>query len=1049
MKLCGGVVVAFALFFLLLPFGVKYYLADWLEKNGADRATIEKLRFNPFVGRVTLGGVDVQLGGKSILQNARMMLDLGIPSLFNHDIRVEKAEYQGLSIDLEQYEDGRWRYGSYTTEVEHPEKDEELKQDAAVAWNFLADQVVLKDCSVHLRTPELDMTLVINDAELQRLTTREEQPAGSFTFKGQLNGGPVVLQLDTVQLVPELRLGGNISIEKFQLAQLSRILIDVMPTFAGEVGLNGQLFFSQGPVNGMLTEYNGNIGVTGPDIGNIDFTTKAENLSWKGKMHYAEPVNSPGVIETDGQLAARNFDLQIPASRVSMKESGIDLNGKTSLIIAKNMLVENEGSLHLEGVELLFPPYDIAEDSCSWKGKVRYDSDHNQEGLFVRADGFVDLGEFQVGGEGEAAPFAMGGKMASWLGTVEVSQMDAGKKSALALNGTLFGGELRITLAEPELRFGHEKLELNTKAIISLGEDTDIRGSNSLTLAKFSLFEGKNTKPIVSFDRLELAELEGKGGKTISIKDILTVGLKSSISGKFPLDIDIPEIKLLDFSTEDMATFKLAELRVARPLITAVRSGEELARLDDLAVTHISFDDGGKLGAENARIQNFAFLGSQNKSVTKAAVSFAGASLNDITWSNAGGFQGNILQFEDLVATVLRDKDGNINISQQLAEMQQAESIEDTPAEDVVPDRSTTTTAAEEKPKGALFKLQKTVVAGKSAVFFKDYTLAVPYVTDLAISRLEVTRLDSSQPEQKTEITLQGELENRAPLAVTGEIYPFKEKPGINMKVDLKNYPLSNLSAYTVQSAGTALASGQLQLKSSLVLGDDKLNMKNAVLLKKLETKTIAPKLAAELNNQLPIPLDAALSILRDSERNISLDIPLSGPVSELNIGVSDVMITALSKAIVPAASGYLMYALGPYGALAYVGMKVGEKMLQVELPPVVFTQQEISLTEEHVNYLQRIGKILQDRPETDIQICPTVASWEFLTEQEHAAIKGDIVKVDEKQQAKLLQIGQERAAAVQSLLENDYDIARSRLLICDTKIETKKSAIPAVLLQL
>ena len=470
--------------------------------------------------------------------------------------------------------------------------------------------------------------------------------------------------------------------------------------------------------------------------------------------------------------------------------------------------------------------------------------------------------------------------------------------------------------------------------------------------------------------------------------------------------------------------------------------------MEDLAVRHIFLDEGGEIGAEDARIQNFTFLQSRNKSETEAAVSFADASLDEISWHDTKGLQGNILQFEDLVATVLRDKDGKINISHQLAEMQQVESTANTPAEEAAPEPSTAA-AAEEKSKGGQLKLQKIIVAGKSNVRFKDYTLAVPYTTDLAISRLEVTNLDSTQPLQKTEITLQGELENRAPLAVTGDIYPFKEKPGVAMKVELKNYPLSNLSAYTVQSVGTALASGQLQVISSLILANDQLDMNNAVLLKKLETKTIAPELAAELNNQLPIPLNAALSILRDSEKNISLNIPLNGPVSALHVGISDVMITALSKAIVPAASGYLMYALGPYGALAYVGMKVGEKMLQVELPPVVFTQQEISLTEEHVKYLQRIGKILQDRPETDIQLCPTVVSWEFLTDQEQASMKGDVVEVDEKQQGDLLQLGQKRAAAVQSLLENEYEIARNRLLICDTKIATKKSAVPAVLLQL
>ena len=142
------------------------------------------------------------------------------------------------------------------------------------------------------------------------------------------------------------------------------------------------------------------------------------------------------------------------------------------------------------------------------------------------------------------------------------------------------------------------------------------------------------------------------------------------------------------------------------------------------------------------------------------------------------------------------------------------------------------------------------------------------------------------------------------------------------------------------------------------------------------------------------------------------------------------------------------MYALGPYGALAYVGMKVGEKALQVTLPPVVFAPQEVALTPEHVDYLQRIGKILQERSTADLQICPQVASWEFLTEQEKTEMKGEIIEVDEKKQDDLLELGQQRAAAVQSLLEKDYGIERNRLLLCDTKIETARDAVPVVLLQ-
>jgi hypothetical protein len=1043
-KICGGVVAAIALFLLLLPLGVKYYLADWLEKNGADKATIEKLRFNPFAGRITLGGMEVELEGRSILHNYSMVLNLGLTSLFNRDIRLQRAEYRDLYLDLEQYQDGSWRFGSYTMKGERKETKVESAEDVSSAWNFLADQVVFSHCSIHLKTPELTMTLDIEQAELMHLTTREGQPAGSFTFKGQLNDDPVAMQLDTVQLAPQLRLGGKILISRFQLGEISRLLSDVLPVFAGEVGLDGRFLFSQETEKGIQVDYDGAIGVNQPKIGDTDFSTRAGSLTWKGRVHYAGAENSPITIETDGLLAAREFNLKVSGTDLVTEESRIDMSGKTTVTIADNVLVKSDGTLLLEGIELALSPYGVTEEKLSWKGTVQYDSDHKHEGQFVRTEGSLDLGEFQVGGGEQLNLFAMEGKMASWQGTAGFSQKDSGKRPVIDLNGTLLGGELHSTLTERQLRLGQGKVELVTHSTIGLGEDIDIGGQSSLTLHDFSLFEGENNSPVVSFDKLAVAELESRGGKTIAVKDLLTEGLKSEIPGNFPLSIAIPEIRISDFLTDDLATFTAGELHVKSPHVTAVHNSEELVRLDALTVRNISLGEKTKVGAESAQLQNFVFLDSLEDTEKKPAASFSNALLTEISWSNEIGLQSDSLHFDDLVATIVRDKDGTINITRQLAEMQQQGT-----GQAAEPAPGPSATVAAEESRGVPFKLQKVVVAGASTLNFEDHTLAVPYNTELAISRLEITGLDSSQPDQKTEILLKGRLENRAPVDVAGYILPFKEKPAADMKVELKNYPLANLSAYTVQSVGTALESGQLQLKSSLVLADDKLEMDNAVLLKKLETKTISPKLAAELNNQLPIPLGAALSLLRDNKRNISLDVPLSGPVSKLDVGISDVMITALSKAIVPAASGYLMYALGPYGALAYVGMKVGEKMLEVKLPPVVFPPQQTALAPEHVKYLQRIGKILQDRPETDIQICPQVASWEFLTEQEKAAIPGELIELDEESLNKLLTLGQHRAEAVQSLLENDYGIAESRLLVCDTKIDTKKKTVPAVLLQL
>ena len=378
-KICGGVVAAIALFLLLLPLGVKYYLADWLEKNGADKATIEKLRFNPFAGSITLGGMEVELGGRSTLHNYSMVLNLGLTSLFNRDIRLQKAEYRDLYLDLEQYQDGSWRFGSYTMKGQRKETKVESAEDVSSAWNFLADEIVFSHCSIHLKTPELTMVLDIEQAELMHLTTREGQPAGSFTFKGQLNGDPVAMQLDTVQLAPEVRLGGKILISRFKLGEISRLLSEVLPVFAGAAGLDGKFLYSQGAEKGIQVEYDGAINVTQPNIGNTDFNTSAGGLTWKGRVHYAGAENSPITVETDGLLAAREFKLKVSGTELATEEARIDLSGKTTVTIADNVLVKHDGALLLEGIKLALSPYGVTEEKLTWKGTVQYDSDHKHE----------------------------------------------------------------------------------------------------------------------------------------------------------------------------------------------------------------------------------------------------------------------------------------------------------------------------------------------------------------------------------------------------------------------------------------------------------------------------------------------------------------------------------------------------------------------------------------------------------------------------------------------------------------------------------------------
>jgi hypothetical protein len=1040
-QVCGGGLIALPLLFMLSLYGVKSYLVDWFQQNGADSAGIEKLVFNPFLGRLTLEGLDVQVGGQSLLKNAEMVVDVGFTALFNKNIKVQRALYSGLVLDLEQFADGSMRIGSYTLEKSGDETVAETAEETVSSWAFLADEVDLADCVVKLKTPDLDLELLVEKAELRKFTTREGQAGATLLFVGSLDGERVEIELSSLQITPSLHIEGEVKVSRFQLTEIASFLKEALPVFAGDVGLDGHISFIMGDQETMVINYEGDIEVIQPDIGFDSFATQAANLKWQGSVQYESGKDKPMIIVTDGLLAAEEYSVEVAGADFKTEESNIELKGRNTVTITDNVVVENDGTLLMEQVAVHLPGNEITEERLHWEGSVIYDSNHSGAGQYVATKGVFELAPLVlILGEDDAKTSVHSADL-SWKGDIVYGQEEGGENSYVQLVGNLDGHEIATALSGPGMTIEQGSVTLTTDSKLTFGETVDIKGTNSLVLDRF-VFAGGAEGPKVTLEKLEILDLEGVGGKDLRLKQLSSAGLFVALDGSFPMDIAVPVIQFNGFSTKDLANFNIESIALENPQIVASHNGEELLRMDEIKATTLHLDESIHVTAESISIAALTFLGVKDGAKEPPFLTLGEAKLSGIKWQGENGFTGESLLFDDLITTAIRDKTGELNVSRSLSAMQVA-----TTTAGEVPGEVVAESGKEEK--ALPIRLGEVAVTGKSHVKFEDYTLAVPYLTDLAIKKMQLLDLDSTRPEVKSPFVLDAELEERAPFTVEGDISPFMAPIALHLKLKLKNYPLSRLSAYTVQSVGTGLESGQLKLKTKLNLENDNLDMENSVILKKLETETISPELAAELNNQLPIPLDAALSILRDSDRNISLDIPLSGLVSDLNVGISDVLITALSKAIIPAASGYLMYTLGPYGALAYVGMKVGEKMLKVELPPVDFVPGEIDISDEHKKYLEKVAEVLEGRPETDIQLCPQVVSWEFMDAKAIGGVEGKLIEVAEEEREKLTEIGQVRAKAIQTYLGATYGVDLSRLLICDTLIETGKGEKPLVMLNL
>ncbi len=1035
-----------------LPQGAKYYVTDWLKKNGAEQVLIEKIGWNPFTGKFWLDGVDLVDNGNVLLKQASLWFEIGYGKLFSKDISFSSVVYEGLFLELEQKASGSWKIATVTipaaekakttveTTVAEGSGEKDAQQQALKKWGVLADNVSLRDCHIHYKTPVFDFQVDIDSAELRKLSSRDGQ-SGTLELKGSVNGEPISLDLKQVQFSPALRLNGNVEIGKFNLDALDLLLQSVLPVFDGDFSLAGKVDFTLG--NGEIdVKYDGDIAVAQADVGSKSFRTRADMLRWQGKVHYRLQENAPMIVDTNGVMQADGYRLDIPSVELDTSEKLIRLTGATTVTIDDGVLVNNRGQLEIGTVDFRLPVLQTTEDSLVWKGEVFFDL--ARENL-VKTDGHLVIANINF--SMPELPMEIVEQQLDWQGSVHFSQSATEKR--VDAEGELSADSLEITLAEKDLFLTEQKMQLNTKATLFLGEQFALNSTSSLRAGEFALFTENRERQLVGLQRLELKDFKGLGPKELRMEELFAERLAVKVDGGMPVDITVPSLHLAGFDTADLQEFSLSSLALNNSEIIASHNGKNLLALQDISCNFLTATLDGEVSVKSLLANKLAVLDDRKKGGAQPALNLSQIDLEGITWSGEKGLVVQLLDFQNVRATVVREKDGKFELVKRLAAMQKTG-----PAATAASQTETgksgeeKTVPSEQQAIPVPIRLDKVQMSGDNRIVFEDYTLKLPYKTSVKLTEFSIEQLNSAKPEQKSPLQLAGILEERAPLKITGSLSPFLDNIGLELSLSLKNYPLSSLSPYTMQSIGAGLASGQLQLDSSVALRNNYLKNDNQILLRKLKTNLVSKQLVDELSKQLPVPLDTALSILRDRDGNINLSVPLTGKVDDLHIGLADVLVVAISKAVVPALTGYAVYALGPYGALAYVGMKLGEDLLKEGSVPVIFIQGETELVEEQKKSLVTIGKRMQDdNKQGDIQVCPIVASWEFMS-REQLAKAGASVPVRETERNQLEELGQTRARNIQQYLVQSYGIDEGRLLLCDTVIKEEKKMLPLVILQ-
>ena len=1029
------------LFTLLLPVGLQKGLQHWLVKNGADAARVGTFAANLFTGRFAIHGMEVEREGKSVLSDSLLALDLNLAALLKKRVHVRRAVYEKATLDLEQLADGRWRYTSYVTSPSTGTVVVEESATTASPWTVLVNEMRLTDCVVRLKTPDVQLHLAIDSAALEGFSTAPDAEGASFRFKGRVNDAPLEIHLDRLQVAPHLDLGGTLSLAGFDLGRLAKLLAPAVQPFTGTAGVDGRLRFSL-PAEGPRAEYEGSLELGEVDIGVAGTAIDEKSLVWQGKVHYTGS-GVGGAVSVDGTLDGKELAVSLAESPVTFTTGTLQLKGPIEAAFGERFSLTSKAALTVGKADLGLSAGALAIDTTGWTGTITCAAGEKADApMRIVTDGSWRTGGLSFSQSEQGVTVRQGEILLDGR-----SQTTLGQQVQADFDGRIGLGDLDLRL--PELTVAEKALSWQGTIGYTDAKEPTVSLNGALDGQGLALTQGTtDSKPLLHLEQFATSGISAITGQRLTVERLQTKGLALRVDGDLPLTVQVPEVVVGKVTSGDFQSFAAGSVSVRNTRIVPQQGKGEMGELAGLTIERPQYAADGRVSAASVGLEGLRLLPAATNGQDQGALQLGRARLAAPVWTADQGLRAQSLVFTDLFARLVREKDGVLRANKQLAALKPAAPAKGGGKAKAAAGKAPAAASGGGSAAGEV-AIATVAVEGESGLQIEDQSLAKPFLSDIAIQRLVLTDLSTSATAAPATIDLAAMLDGRAPLTVKGTMTPFAKALGVDTTVSLKNYPLSRLSPYVIQSVGLALTSGQLNLASTVKVADNTMRMKNGIHLKKLETATISKELAQQLDNRLPLPLDSAISFLKDSNGDLKLDIPIEGPLAELNVGIADLLITALGKAILPAASSYLVYALGPYGALAYVGMKVGENMMKASLAPVVFQPEENELTGEHRSYLERVAKVMQERPDMDINLCPSAPAWEMLSQRALKKAGDADIPVDEKDREKLTRLGQERAQAIIDHLAEAHGIDRGRLLICETKIPTKRDARPAVELQL
>ncbi|CAD7288577.1 hypothetical protein LMG7974_01057 [Campylobacter majalis] len=244
------------------------------------------------------------------------------------------------------------------------------------------------------------------------------------------------------------------------------------------------------------------------------------------------------------------------------------------------------------------------------------------------------------------------------------------------------------------------------------------------------------------------------------------------------------------------------------------------------------------------------------------------------------------------------------------------------------------------------------VALNNMGVDFSDDSLVLPFL--FKIRNLN-TKIDKIEPNIQTSIISSGVVGSSGSANIDARVDVFDFKKSSEFKLTFKDVELNEVTPYSATFVGRKIDAGTLDLSLDYKINDSKMDGKN-----ELKIDTIVLGDSVEAPDAMSLPLSLAISILKDSNNIIKLNLPVRGDMDNPEFSYGGIIFSAIMQIFTDVVTS-------PFRLLSSVlGIEGADELADID-----FTAGSDEMMHSQATKIQKLKKITDDKKDIELTITP------------------------------------------------------------------------------